>query len=731
MHVSGKKKGGCFCFGKKFFFKQPYQSCYLNATVQQLFNVQPFVSGILNAPTPKKDVGKETNEAAARDVKLVGLTALANVLRRVVADPLDEMIRLLHSESDEFKALTKVEHQGQNAIDFLKSIGWKDDGSGSLVLGSAVVLDEWQVRLRELNDACSALKQEVARVTEQVDPVEMFVQFQRMFAHLSKGGSRFYDPKQFVANFPDIDGKPVDVRRQEDAFEFFNRLQYLLEEQLKGSQQAKLFEDLFGVREVQVVWYDTQSKPSSPQPAPVLPLEFAPNMVKALDKVYDREGEWISGRDDNGKVVRVRKTMAIKSTSDYLIVYLKRYDVNMQKIKDTFEIHEQLDLSKWSDFSINGPSGQDGALKPEEWQYQLIGTLNHDGVSMNAGHYFSIIQKDDGSWWRFNDTNVTPFRKALTEENIGGECVMLFYRRKTLLYKPPEAEASARNQQLESDVLAENLRMYKLKLLTEKSLFDVLQRLLAARASSLNGLSDERRLWLAQLAVRFVFETLSRFPALASSHVMLDSWSQTVLRPLFSGFLPGAQWLLRSLLSKERSSWWLEFLLRRDEAPLRKVFADLVWSAVLVVHEDELKTGRFPKPVVGRLAPVYIPPAALELQEGLPLSVHVMDCLVSMSELSRAYWRNHVEFWDLIAKWAELGPLPRRHLAVTHFPVYRPIKEGDKYTCLDFPGLVLDYFLGQFTVIGKNVSRFSIGDRQSGMSLARQFGKMAVLFFRL
>jgi hypothetical protein len=262
-----------------------------------------------------------------------------------------------------------------------------------------------------------------------------------------------------------------------------------------------------------------------------------------------------------------------------------------------------------------------GSLKPEEWQYELVGTLNHDGVSMNAGHYFSVIKKEDGAWWRFNDTNVTPFRKSLTEDNIGGECVMLFYKRKTLLFTEPVVVDDTPNQTLESDVLAENVRLYKLKLLTEKSLFDVLQRLLAARAKSLEGVSEERRLWLVQLSVRFVFETLSRFPTLASSVAGLEAWSQTVLKPLFAGFLPGSTWLLRSLLSAERSSWLQEFLLRRDETPLRKLFADLVWSAVKAVHESELRT-HFPTPVVGRVAPPYNPGAAAEV-EGIPLSVQV------------------------------------------------------------------------------------------------------------
>ncbi len=713
-------------------------TCYMNATVQHLFNVSPFVNAILRAPTPVKDVKAESGEASKREDRLRGLTALSNVLRRVVADPVDEMIRLLHSESDEYKALVGVVHKDKTAVEFLKSLGWQDDGTGSLMLPSTVVLDDWQTHLRELNDKCAAEKAEATRIGEQVNPAEMFAQFQRMFAHLSKGGARYFDPKLFVANFPDFDGRPVDVRRQEDAFEFFNRLQYLLEEQLKSSSQAKIFEELFGVREVQVLRCEQHSRPSFPQVAPVIPLEFAPNVMQALDKVYNREGEWISGNfkcEECAKSVRGRKTMALKSTSDYLVIYLKRYDVNMQKVKTTFDIHERLDLSKWSDDYIHETAGS--KLVVSEWQYELIGTLNHDGGSMNAGHYFSIIRKEDGSWWRFNDTNVTPFRKSLTEENIGGECVMLFYRRKDLHFKEPSVAVVATNKSLESDVLAENLRLYKLKLLNEKSLFDVLHRLLAARAAQAEGLSAERRLWLAQLAVRFVFETLARFRDMSST---LDSWAQHVLRPLFDGFLPAATWFLKSLLSEERSSWLLEFLLKRDEATLRKVFADLVWSSVKQVFKSEVAAGKFPVPTAGRVAPVYTPLAALAVEEGVPLSAQVIDCLCAMSETSRAYWRNHHEFWDLIANWAELGPLPRRHLAVTQFPVYKvttynnydvPVAASAvKYLTIDFPGLVLDYFLGQFTIVGQNLARSPIGDR-TNMSLQRQFDAWALVMTTL
>jgi hypothetical protein len=54
-----------------------------------------------------------------------------------------------------------------------------------------------------------------------------------------------------------------------------------------------------------------------------------------------------------------------------------------------------------------------------------------------------------------------------------------------------------------------------------------------------------------------------------------------------------------------------------------------------------------------------------------------------------------------------------------------------RYTTLDFAGLVLDYFLGQFSVVGKNVSRFVIGDRMSGLTLSRQFDAWAQVMLSL
>ncbi len=147
----------------------------------------------------------------------------------------------------------------------------------------------------------------------------------------------------------------------------------------------------------------------------------------------------------------MRERLAIESSSDYLVIYLKRYQEDLRKSLDPFEIHTSLDLSPFS-VSRDNSKGQ--------WNYNLIGTLHHDGPSLNTGHYFSLVRKEDGKWWKFNDTMVSPYRLALTEVRpvpiaiacwfgypsvrslflnriwlqklIGGECVMLFYQRASI-----------------------------------------------------------------------------------------------------------------------------------------------------------------------------------------------------------------------------------------------------------------------------------------------------------
>lgn len=87
----------------------------------------------------------------------------------------------------------------------------------------------------------------------------------------------------------------------------------------------------------------------------------------------------------------------------------------------------------------------DEYLKEGDLVYELIAVVNHIG-SAYSGHYYSFIKSfEDGKWYEFNDTNVTPItldsmcRKAFGMKEIGSSGYMLFYRK----YSPiPVGEVS-------------------------------------------------------------------------------------------------------------------------------------------------------------------------------------------------------------------------------------------------------------------------------------------------
>lgn len=58
---------------------------------------------------------------------------------------------------------------------------------------------------------------------------------QQVFAHLLDSQLEHYIPEQFWKNFK-LWGQPVNIREQQDAFEFFSDLTDQLDSQLKANQ---------------------------------------------------------------------------------------------------------------------------------------------------------------------------------------------------------------------------------------------------------------------------------------------------------------------------------------------------------------------------------------------------------------------------------------------------------------------------------------------------------------
>lgn len=65
--------------------------------------------------------------------------------------------------------------------------------------------------------------------------------------------------------------------------------------------------------------------------------------------------------------------------------------------------------------------------KKDNYVYDLYAVCNHSG-RLEGGHYTSYIKNKDGSWYHFNDTNITKLKN--TENIISPKAYCLFYNKK-------------------------------------------------------------------------------------------------------------------------------------------------------------------------------------------------------------------------------------------------------------------------------------------------------------
>jgi ubiquitin carboxyl-terminal hydrolase 8 len=117
-----------------------------------------------------------------------------------------------------------------------------------------------------------------------------------------------------------------------------------------------------------------------------------------------------------GKKQNAIKTISFWSLPNVLIIELKRYTNNNNKIKTIISTPLiDLNLSKY----ISG-------YNPESYVYDLFGTGNHFG-NTTGGHYTSNIKNPNGKWYSFNDNNIN----EITEDKIiNANTYSLFYRKK-------------------------------------------------------------------------------------------------------------------------------------------------------------------------------------------------------------------------------------------------------------------------------------------------------------
>lgn len=119
--------------------------------------------------------------------------------------------------------------------------------------------------------------------------------------------------------------------------------------------------------------------------------------------------------DSCKKKTNAKRQLVFWKTPDVLVMTLKRFNM-MHKVSKMIDFPlEGLDLSDY----VNG-------YDKHRSVYDLYGVSNHTGGTL-GGHYYAYCKMEDGNWYNFNDSSVTPMKES---EVVTSAAYVLFYRKR-------------------------------------------------------------------------------------------------------------------------------------------------------------------------------------------------------------------------------------------------------------------------------------------------------------
>ncbi|XP_060555692.1 ubiquitin carboxyl-terminal hydrolase 24-like isoform X1 [Ruditapes philippinarum] len=302
---------------------------------------------------------------------------------------------------------------------------------------------------------------------EDTDEESVYYQIQQVFGNLMDSRLQYHEPEKFWKVFK-LWGDPVNIREQQDAFDFFQALIDQIDEQLKKSGKEEIFKKKFqGIFTDQKICKDCPHRYEREETFTALNLTVKnATLQDSLDQFV--KGELLEG--DNayycekcGEKRNTIKRMHIKSLPPTLCIHLKRFGYDWEanralKFDDYFKFPWVLDMEPYTAEGmarrdaetnketeepeqqvIDSRSGETPPMEitlsvtPENKQinYELVGVVVHSGQA-NAGHYYSFIKErrgtvlnnsNKGKWFKFNDTIVEEFEMgdaAVEAECFGG-----------------------------------------------------------------------------------------------------------------------------------------------------------------------------------------------------------------------------------------------------------------------------------------------------------------------
>jgi hypothetical protein len=286
----------------------------------------------------------------------------------------------------------------------------------------------------------------------------MLYQVQRIFGALELSGRKAWDyGMAWLHAYKDGDGRASSPIVQQDAQEFLGTFLDRLEYALAGTPRAGLVNTCLGMsfRELKECTGGCGTTRSVGIPSsPWWTLEVGPGCLPASltgytawEEVSDYECEACAKR------TTLRKRATLESTSDTLIIHLKRFEMNYEngitsKINSRFAFPHEVDLWPYSFEALSGGSAPDAPTR-SKWAYALVGIVVHMGA-LDSGHYFSFMKErgargraaaearaavalglrggpaevaaevarassPGGTWHEFNDSSVTPWDPAEME----------------------------------------------------------------------------------------------------------------------------------------------------------------------------------------------------------------------------------------------------------------------------------------------------------------------------
>ncbi|SPQ99121.1 unnamed protein product (mitochondrion) [Plasmodiophora brassicae] len=510
----------------------------------------------------------------------------------------------------------------------------------------------------------------------------LLFELQKLMANMALSASSAYCTASFCSSYLDESGRPIDVRVQQDAQEFFNVLVDRIESALKGSAHESLLKDTFGghlcnqmlcqggcnsVREQREEFSNVS-----------LQVKGFRNLAESLDAYI--AGEKLSGVNCDSCGTRSNTTfkrVVLDDLPNTLIFHLKRFELNFEtfmneKLNNRFEFPLRVNMEPYTKRALTPQlqsASSEGAV-PEQLDYELAGVIIHIGTA-DAGHYYSYIRDRSApmpAWLEFNDQIVRRFSiDKLGDEAFGGEdnmknAYMLVYER--VRPSTDEAPAPVGMQCNVPEKILEEITVSNNRFFRDRQLFDSTSVSFIREVLSLNATEPiSSQPMVLKLATRFALDVLARSVSGAADACTILAQ----LRVEASVDVDIAKWFLREFGS--RILVLSDFLLNCRDKNTREAFGSVLSVCLETVSAHETP----PIPANTPPLPPYSSPIQHEAdEEGIPssssgeiprtLCQEVVFSLMRLVDTASRHWVRFHQLFAVLLRWAESGPYARQYL---------------------------------------------------------------------